>query len=406
MSDLHIDIKKIRNKFILGTVLELSPGLIFSLFEQWLESLSETITFLTALLILILLVYGYGLCFQAADKYAQYKGYKNHYYIYSILNILGLSILFLLPNRCKKDNLNAEPLLNFSISAVIISLFAITIVLMSFFYLIILMIVGLEGFENYTIENKNIDQIISTIVFLSWGYYLIQQIKNSQIKYKFILGSITRIDFKLPIIITVFKYLFASGINPIILYSLSLVVPRYVEYEINRKYATTPISWIGFAISALLIAPVLEEFLFRGLIFQKIAIQKNIVKGLFISAIAFALIHLRYDLITLFIAGIIYAVLYLKTKKLIYPILCHFFYNLIVVARKIYEQFYSGVDPKLHFTVAQYQEKFLNNWQMHILFVALSTPYLCYFIYKNLYPNLNNQELPYLSNQKKLQQLE
>lgn len=150
---------------------------------------------------------------------------------------------------------------------------------------------------------------------------------------------------------------------------------------------------------------MLEEFLFRGLIFQKIAIQKNLIKGLLISALAFASLHLRYDLITLFIAGIIYAVLYLKTKKLIYPILCHFFYNLIVVTRNIYEQFYSGVDPQLHFTVAQYQEKFLGNWKISILFVALSTPYLCYFIYKNLYPNLNNQELPYFNNQKKLSQL-
>ncbi|BAZ43171.1 hypothetical protein NIES4102_01690 [Chondrocystis sp. NIES-4102] len=233
MSDLQIDIKEIRNKFILGTILEFSPGLIISLFEQWLENLPATITFLIALLFLIMLLYGYGLCFQAADQYAQYKGYKNHCYIYSILNILGLSILFLLPNRCKKNNLNDEPLLNFSILAVIISLFAITIVLVGSVCLILLIVLGLEGYEKYVLENKSLDQVLIISALISWAYYLIKQFKNSQIEYKFILGSLTSIDLKLPIIITVFKYLFASGINPIILYSLSLIVPRYVEYEIN-----------------------------------------------------------------------------------------------------------------------------------------------------------------------------
>lgn len=402
MSDSQISIQEIRKKFIQGIILEFSPGLLFNWLEKWLESIPEAMYFLTVLFAFIVLLYGYGLCCEVADDYAQYKGYKNHFYIYSILNIFGLSILFLLKNRNLSDNLQLEQesLLNFSISSIFTSWFVTPIALTPFSYLIALCIVGVEGFEEYTEKNEDFSAISAIPILIIFTCYVIREFKRVNIDYKFILGTLKRINFKLVIEITIIKYLFAQGINPITLYGLSFIVSKYVEYEINHKNATTPFGWICFAIGALLFAPLMEEFLYRGIIFQKLAIQKSIIKGLLISAIAFAIMHFRFDVIPLFITGVIYTLLYLKTKQLAISILCHFFYNLIDVVGNIYDQFYSDIDPDLKITVIQYQQQFLDNWKLDILFIALSTPYLCYFIYKNFPRNYNIKQLPYFTNQK------
>ena len=103
-------------------------------------------------------------------------------------------------------------------------------------------------------------------------------------------------------------------------------------------------------------------------------------------------------MIPLFIFGILYVILYLKTKQLAVPILAHFFYNAIVVGRRIYIHFFSDVDPSLHTTVAEYQQQFLEHWQWDLLYIALSATYLCFFIYKNFPRGNDIDRLPYFTN--------
>lgn len=403
MPDSQINIKKIRTSVIKGIGYGYLPLVIYSWIEPFFKSHPqyEIILDSISLVFLIFFISGYILSAKAINKYAQYKGYKNYFYIYSILNIFGLSILFLLKNRniSKNSNFNKEPLLNFSIFSIFISLFAITVALIPFLYLIAFFIVGTEGFEEYISKNEIFLAVSNISIEIIFIWYLIGELKRADVNYKFILGSLKKIDFKLPIGLAIIEIFFAKGINSISLYSLSFVVPQYIENEINREYATTPLGWICFSISALFFAPLMEEFLFRGVIFQKLALQKNIIKGLIISAIAFALMHFRYDVIYLFIMGIILGLLYLKTKQLAVPIICHFFYNLIVVAANIYNQFFLGIEPSLKITVAEYQQNFLDKWELNILFLAISTPYLAYFIYKNFPRNYKLEKLPYFANQ-------
>ena len=183
------------------------------------------------------------------------------------------------------------------------------------------------------------------------------------------------------------------------MYGLSFVFPKYVENQINQEYATSLLGWICFAIGALVFAPIMEELFFRGIIFQKLTITRNSTQAILISAIAFAVMHFRYDVIPLFITGILYVILYLKTKQLIVPIACHFFYNLIVTAVNLYEQLFSNTDPSIQTTVAEFQQQFSDRFELYILLLAVSTPYLGYFIYKNFPRNYDIEKLPYFANQ-------
>ena len=320
-------------------------------------------------------------------------------YIYSILNIFGLSILCLLKSRNVNNTSLEEPLKEFSLLSIVAGYGAISILLTPFFISIALWIRGADGLGEYLKNNGDFSNISNVVASILFSWYLIRNFKRYNLNHKLIFGSLKKIDFKLPLGLAIIDYVFVWGINPPILYSLSFIFPQYVENFLNQKYATTIVGWAFFAISALLFAPVIEELIFRGIVLQKITVVKNINRALFISAISFALIHFRFDIFSLFIHAIIFAILYLKTKQLAYPILCHFFYNLIAVVRSIYNYFFSNINPDVKITVVEYQQQFLEDWKWCVLFLALSVPYLCYFIYKNYPRNYDIEKLPYYANQ-------
>ena len=401
MQNSEINIKQVRTLTIQGIAWGYLPLFIIGLIIPWLETLPEAIEILITLPTFTTFVYGYIVCAKAADKYAKYKGYKNFFYIYSILNIFGLSFLFLLNNRNKTnhDSSNKTPLENFSISAIFISWFAIPLLFIPFFMLIALWIAGVQGFEEYHQNNENFSEITDIPVLIVISWYFIKEFKRANLNYKHIIGSWRRIDFKLPIKIAIIKFLFAWGANNITLYGLSFIIPEYVEHQINQQYATSVFGWICFAIGALIFAPIMEELIFRAILFQKLVITKNIHKALIISSIAFAVIHFRYDVIPLFIAGVLYTILYLKTNQLIIPIISHFFYNLIVTIANLHDWVSSDTDSAIQTTIAEFQQQVSDRMELYILLLAVSVPYLCYFIYKNYPRHYNVDKLPYFVNQ-------
>ena len=400
MQKSSVNIKEIRNTTIAGITCQFVPYIVSFIIPLLPNTPGiESIAFLVSTLAFILALFGYGLCWVAADKYAAYKGYKNPFYIYSILNIIGLSFLFLLKNKNQHINSDKDPIENFSLSAILISWFAIPSLFTLPFMLIALYIAGVEGFEKYYLENNNLSQISNIFIEVTFVWYVFREFNRTSLNYKAIFGSFKKIDFKLPIGLAVVKFLFVWGFSNITLYGLSFIFPGYIKEQINKVYATSFIGWICFAIGALLFAPVMEEIIYRGIFFQKLTITQNFRKALTISASFFAIMHFRYDVISLLIGGVLYVLLYLKTKQLIIPIISHFFYNSIVTIINLHDWLSSRPNPPAQMTIAEYQQHFSDRWELYILLLAISVPYLCYFIYKNYPRNFNLDKLPYFANQ-------
>ena len=89
------------------------------------------------------------------------------------------------------------------------------------------------------------------------------------------------------------------------------------------------------------LVPIAEELFFRG-VFLSILVKKcNIAFATVIVSLAFALIHANYltltsapvlwDRFSAFVVSVVLSVIYLKSKKLSVPIVCHSIYNLCVV---------------------------------------------------------------------------
>lgn len=87
----------------------------------------------------------------------------------------------------------------------------------------------------------------------------------------------------------------------------------------------------GF-ISAVILAPICEEFIFRGLLFNVIKNKLGFHAGVWISAMLFASIHFygMQDLIAVGFFGVVMAYLYRYTNSLIPCIVCHALFNLII----------------------------------------------------------------------------
>ncbi|MHA6280332.1 lysostaphin resistance A-like protein [Salinimicrobium sp. CAU 1759] len=82
-------------------------------------------------------------------------------------------------------------------------------------------------------------------------------------------------------------------------------------------------------ITALLVAPVLEELFFRKFLFQKLLLKNGFLTGIIISSFLFSLIHWEtpLNLIPAFSFGLISAFIYYRTRNVIYCIILHFLYN-------------------------------------------------------------------------------
>jgi membrane protease YdiL (CAAX protease family) len=112
--------------------------------------------------------------------------------------------------------------------------------------------------------------------------------------------------------------------------------------NLPTQVSTNLTGWglVSFALFAVIAAPVLEEFVFRGLLFRSIADRRGFWPGAIVSAIAFGAFHLLTpgDGLDVLALGIIHvgtglglAGIYRKRRNLLASIAGHAAFNLIAV---------------------------------------------------------------------------
>jgi membrane protease YdiL (CAAX protease family) len=83
---------------------------------------------------------------------------------------------------------------------------------------------------------------------------------------------------------------------------------------------------------ACLLAPVSEEILVRGAFFGRLAAAGYVRFGVLASAVIFAVIHFDVAMLApAFVAGLVAAILYLRTRSILAPIAFHILWNVMQV---------------------------------------------------------------------------
>lgn len=105
-----------------------------------------------------------------------------------------------------------------------------------------------------------------------------------------------------------------------------------IDYDIINSLKS-PI-WLITILTVIIISPILEEFLYQGIL-QNIFLEKlNPYLNIILTALIFALSHgysLSLSTLELFISGLAYAFIFFKTKDLKMSIYSHSLSNIIVM---------------------------------------------------------------------------
>ncbi len=127
----------------------------------------------------------------------------------------------------------------------------------------------------------------------------------------------------------VFLALAAQSIAAMIEMNLLGIEPgsQNTEFIVNLVKMTP---WLIVVTSV--IGPILEEIIFRKIIFGTLVPKLGFFLSAIISAIVFAVVHLDFSHLLIYTAmGLVFAYLYSKTKQILVPIVAHVMMNTIVV---------------------------------------------------------------------------
>lgn len=195
------------------------------------------------------------------------------------------------------------------------------------------------------------------------GYFLVvKQVRNQGFSYDSIKGQFswnTQEALKIAGI-TAILALFASTMpNPLLLlidhlgwFNNELFLDLFTLLLLEE---TNPWALLNLFFVAVVAAPIVEELFFRGFILNKWSEKHSMAKGIFWSSFFFMIVHMPSLFIPQLLVGVWCALVYVKTKQLLYPILVHAFYNFLVFLPALYD-FFTGTTTSEEESIQQAQE--------------------------------------------------
>ncbi|TCW36049.1 hypothetical protein EDC21_11115 [Thermohydrogenium kirishiense] len=107
--------------------------------------------------------------------------------------------------------------------------------------------------------------------------------------------------------------------------------PDYYKYQdFYNKIGNYKVNFLTVFLSVVIIAPIVEEIIFRGLIFNELRKELSIYTAIIIQSAIFAIIHgSLYQGFYAFLLGIFLSVMYYLTESIWAPIIIHISSNLI-----------------------------------------------------------------------------
>lgn len=182
----------------------------------------------------------------------------------------------------------------------------------------------------------------------------------------------TKFKIRETIAAALFPELLGMGILLLITVGIMFVLPAGGFNELSE----TTTNWGLYFISAVILAPICEELIFRGFIFNKMLIRFSLVKAVILSSVIFGAMHLTTG-ISPTLVGMVLCVIFMKYRSLLPCITIHSFHNLAVVLLKYFASL--GADTATEITPAEMPLLLI----MAGIFVTIGLVWLVLFFRKN-----------------------
>lgn len=183
-------------------------------------------------------------------------------------------------------------------------------------------------------------EIFSLVITLIWFLLVLKFMKKNNISVNNFISKPSRKTFILEVPITfIVTYLGGIGLILLMLVLVNYINPNILKsllsnisdkpHELNTIFITI-ISFLG----TVVVAPVAEEFIFRGILMNRLYNKYGIGKSIIFSSLIFLIAHLTPNPILLFL-GMSCSILVYKYKSLVPAILLHGLNNLIAFIRNL-----------------------------------------------------------------------
>ncbi len=178
------------------------------------------------------------------------------------------------------------------------------------------------------------------------------------------------------IIITFGVIILSLGLGELSRYFLFIIDPNILNelpytgifYSSNDTPLAPFLNYIEFFV-AVIIAPIVEEILFRGVILHRFTIKWGVKWAILVSSIIFAFLHT--DIIGAFIFGVVMCILYIKTASILVPVVAHIINNLLAYGLEIM------------ITFSPWNMLASHSLETAILLLTISGIIIMYFLIKN-----------------------
>jgi len=223
--------------------------------------------------------------------------------------------------------------------------------------------------------------LITVFIYLWVLYWIYRKSKQNHIQVNWFLqkGRNVRVLELLGLVITLL--LFSIGSLLFLAYLLAHISPSLLGSTLLKEETRPsgfPLLILNQALDVLIVivlAPVIEELLFRGVLLNRCAAKWGMKKGILVSSAAFAILH--FEMIGAFLFAICMAILYLKTRTLLVPMAAHALNNGIIVAARFWP--WSNTDSSTSTTI----EAFRSDGWLGGIFLAATLPVVVLYIYRN-----------------------
>lgn len=239
--------------------------------------------------------------------------------------------------------------------------------------------------------------LVNVLLMTGFCFSILYRLKRSNLKLKHLIGNTSFRDQSWLMLFIIFYGILTleHGISQLTIFFAHLVSPDFAKsatesaaipfaYETD-SLALRIIFYVLTVISVVIVAPVAEEFIFRGVILHRFAAKWGVTSAILLSSCLFGIAHMNIHAISIGVSFIFVALVYIQTQSLIVPIAFHAINNLIATI--------SGLVSILSSSDHQTQITFLTLWD-GLFNTAFALPILFYFLKWQSHSDL----LPYNAN--------
>ncbi|AQQ52197.1 CPBP family intramembrane glutamic endopeptidase [Planococcus lenghuensis] len=199
---------------------------------------------------------------------------------------------------------------------------------------IIVMVVALLFIDSYlfTVSDDAVNTIFMAILYiivpvLYFGYYFRKQ--NRPVQGILFTAGMKEWIPRLAVLVFIL-IAFSLSVFWLQLAALMPIAPWLVELFMEPVPMTTSPGFLVLEILFLaVIGPIAEEFMFRGVLLNRMIRKTSMWGGILISSILFGVLHA--DVLGAFMFGVITSLLFIKTRNLLVPVMLHIFNNSLAV---------------------------------------------------------------------------